>query len=60
MEDGTYTLEELSAGLGWSKGAIKNAIRLAHPNPMLHRDNQLYDVIRLKNGMFKVKYNPAR
>ena len=60
MEDGVYTLEELSAGLGWAEWAIKDAVRLAHPNPMLHRDNQPYDVIRLKDGKFQVTYNPNK
>ena len=60
MEDGIYTLKELSDGLGWAEWAIKDAIRIAHPSPMLRRDQQPYDVTRLKNGMFQVKYNPAR
>ena len=60
MEDGTYTLEELSEGLGWSKSAIKDAIRTAFPSPMLYRDQQPYDVLRLKDGTFQVKYNPNK
>jgi hypothetical protein len=57
MEDGIYTLKEVSEGLGWAEWAIKDAIRTAFPSPVLHRDQQPYDVVRLKNGMFQVKYN---
>ena len=60
MEDGTYTLEELSEGRGWAEWAIKDAIRTAFPSRMLHSDQQPYDVLRLKDGTFQVKYNPNK
>jgi hypothetical protein len=60
MEDGIYTLEELSEGLGWAEWAIKDAIRTAFPNPKFRRDDCFYEVTRMKDGMFQVKYNPAR
>jgi hypothetical protein len=60
MEDGVYTLKELSEGLGWAKWAIKDAVRTAWPNPTIHRDNQPYDVTRLKDGKFQVTYNPKK
>lgn len=56
MENGIYTLQELSDGLGWAQWAIKDAIRSAFPNPTFRRSDCLYEVTRLKDGMFQVTY----
>jgi len=56
MENGIYTLQELSDGLGWAQWAIKDAIRLAFPKPTFCRSSCPYKVTRLKDGMFQVTY----
>jgi hypothetical protein len=56
MEDGTYTLKELSDGLGFAEWYIKDTIRAAFPNPTLRFTDCLYQVTRTKNKMFQVTY----
>tara|TARA_R110002020_G_scaffold120508_7_gene274687 strand:+ start:426 stop:605 length:180 start_codon:yes stop_codon:yes gene_type:complete len=56
MENGKYTLKELSAELGWAEREIQSAIRNAFPNPTFRRTDCLYEVTRIKDGMFDVTY----
>ncbi len=56
MEDGMYTLKELSEGLGWAEWAIKDAIRSAFPNRTFRREDCNYEVVSMTDGMFQVTY----
>jgi hypothetical protein len=56
MENGEYTMQEVSDGLGWAQWAIKDAIRAAFPNPTFRRTDCPYEVTRVGGGMFQVTY----
>ena len=56
MENGKYPLKEISEGLGWAEWAIKDAIRVAFPNPTFRRTDCPYQVTRIKGGIFEVTY----